>query len=227
MRPPETTSWDLIESAAAGDPTRQNQFVALYGGLLRRFLTARWRGTRYLRRLEDAVQDAFVECFKPDGVLQAADRGRPAGFRAFLQGVVRHVAQRHESSAARELRVGVGVEVDLDDVDGHGTSLSRVFDREWALELVREAAAKMTARAARLGAPARRRVDLLRLRFQDGLPIRDIAERWQVDPAYLHHQYGKARAEFRALLLQVIALHHPGSDEEIERICHQLLERFD
>jgi RNA polymerase sigma-70 factor (ECF subfamily) len=66
-------------------------------------------------------------------------------------------------------------------------------------------------------------VELLRLRFQEGLPIREIARRWQIEAAVVHHEYAKARQEFKAALLQVLAFHHPGSAADIEQQCSDLL----
>jgi RNA polymerase sigma-70 factor (ECF subfamily) len=54
--------------------------------------------------------------------------------------------------------------------------------------------------------PGVRRVELLRLRFEDNLPIRTIAERRQVSAAELHHSYALARREFKAALLEVVAV---------------------
>jgi hypothetical protein len=69
-----------------------------------------------------------------------------------------------------------------------------------------------------------RRVELLRLRFQDGLPIRSIASRWGEDPAKVHHEYATARAEFRAALREVVAFHRPGATAvEIDVACAELL----
>jgi hypothetical protein len=48
---------------------------------------------------------------------------------------------------------------------------------------------------ARSGDRAVRCVELLRLRFQEGLPIRDIATRWNEDAAKLHHEFATARDE--------------------------------
>jgi DNA-directed RNA polymerase specialized sigma24 family protein len=62
-----------------------------------------------------------------------------------------------------------------------------------------------------------RRVELLRLRFQEGMPIREIARLRGVDAASLHHEYARARREFRSALRDVIAFHHPGAPEEIDR----------
>jgi RNA polymerase sigma-70 factor (ECF subfamily) len=66
-------------------------------------------------------------------------------------------------------------------------------------------------------------VELLRARFHEGLPIRDIARRWGTDAAALHHEYAKARQEFKAALLEVVAFHHPGSPTEVEQECANLL----
>jgi len=68
--------------------------------------------------------------------------------------------------------------------------------RRWC---ARREAAQVQAEQARHGGPAAlRRVELLHLRFHDGLPIREIAERWQADAAQVHHDYARARQEFKA-----------------------------
>jgi hypothetical protein len=101
--------------------------------------------------------------------------------------------------------------------------MSGAFDRAWAKALVREAAQVQESRARSAGEAACRRVELLRLRFHDGLPIREIASRWQMDNAVLHHEYAKARQEFKAALEEVVAFHHPGPPEAIEQECANLL----
>ena len=37
------------------------------------------------------------------------------------------------------------------------------------------------------------------------------------------HEYAKARQEFKAALLVVVAFHHPGAPAEVERDCTHLL----
>ena len=87
-----------------------------------------------------------------------------------------------------------------------------------------EAAHLQRQQATESGAEAVRRVELLRLRFEEGLPIRTIAERWGVPAAdALHHAYALARQEFRAALLEVVAFHQPGSPAEVEQEAADLL----
>src|SRR5262249_20570614 len=145
------------------------------------------------------------------------------GFRAFLYGVVRNVALRLETARARDQKHRPADGVELENVAGDETSLSLVFDRAWAKAILREAAARQTATAGQAREAAQKRVELLRLRFQEGLPIRDIAQRWQVDAAVLHHEYAKARQEFKAALLEVVAFHHPGPPAAAEQECANLL----
>jgi hypothetical protein len=59
-----------------------------------------------------------------------------------------------------------------------------------------------------------RRVELLRLRFQDSLPIRDIAMLWNEDPASVHHEYATARKEFSTALRQALAFQNPNATPE-------------
>ena len=90
--------------------------------------------------------------------------------------------------------------------------------------MLKEATRVQAATAARAGKAAERRVELLRLRFGEGLPIRAIAARWEVDAAQLHHEYATARAEFRAALREVVAFHQPGRPaDELDSACAELL----
>ena len=86
-----------------------------------------------------------------------------------------------------------------------------------------EAARLQKSRAAKGGAEAVRRIELLQLRFEENLPIREIAQRWGIEATRLHHEYAIARQEFRATLLEVIAFHHPGSPAELEMEATGLL----
>lgn len=175
-----------------------------------------------LQQLEDAVQDVFVECFKADGVLDRVQRGA-GGFRPYLYGVARNVALRIETEQTRRREQQACGDLDLNAVADSEANLSRIFDRAWANAILREAAQRMGKQAEAKGTAAARRVQLLRLRFQEGLPIRAIAERWQANAAALHHEYAKARQEFKDALRAVVAYHHPGSENDIDAECANLL----
>jgi RNA polymerase sigma factor (sigma-70 family) len=222
MAQAETTCWTVIEAAAAGCAQEREVFARRYQAIVRSYLAARWCGSSLqLDDLDDAVQDVFVECFKQGGMLARVERNRPGGFRAFLYGVVRNVARRVEACRGRD-RKAAG-DVDLDQFPAEEESQARQFDRAWARSLLREAARLQEEHARCAGAVALRRVELLRLRFHDGLPIRTIAERWQIDAAELHHEYARARQEFKAALAEVVAFHHPGTPAEVEHECANLL----
>jgi RNA polymerase sigma-70 factor (ECF subfamily) len=192
--------------------------------VVRAYLAARWRGSKLLPELDDTVQDVFIECLRDGGLLERAQADRPGGFRAFLYGAVRNVALRAEARRARQLAREPGEVVDLQRIAGGEEALSRVYDRAWAKAVVREAAERQSALAAQLGEAAVRRVELLRLRFHEGMPIREIAGRWGRDTASLHHEYARAREEFRSALREVVAFHHPGSNADVDRECAQLLK---
>jgi RNA polymerase sigma factor (sigma-70 family) len=217
----ESTCWTVIEAAAAGCAAEREAFAHRYHAVVRGYLAARWRNRPLRCDLDDAVQEVFVECFKQGGMLARAQRDRCGGFRAFLYGVVRNVARRLEAQRGRS-RQAAG-DVDLDQFPADEESQARLFDRAWARSLLREAAQRQEDHARRAGAAALRRVELLRLRFHDGLPIRTIAARWQIEAATLHHEYAKARQEFKAALAEVVAFHHPGPPAEIEKECANLL----
>ena len=214
----ETTCWTMIRDAAAGDDDGRRAFAARYADAVRGYLVARWRGTGYIQSLDDAVQEVFVESFRDGGALERVDDDRPGGFRAYLYGLVRNVALRVETRAARS-KEGQAPTAMLDGPDE--ARLSRVFDRSWARSIMRDAARRMDQYAT--DDDARRHVELLHLRFGEGMPIRDIAARWEADPVQVHRQYAKARAAFREALLEVVAEHVPGDPAAAERECGELL----
>jgi RNA polymerase sigma-70 factor (ECF subfamily) len=213
---PESTCWTIIRAAAAGSAGDREELARRYLGVVRAYLGARWRGSPLRQDLGDAVQEVFVECFRDGGFLEATAAGRVPNFRPFLYGVVRNVARRFEARPAR-------VPVPLPEVPANEESLSHLFDRTWAQALMIEAAQLQKHQAKGRGKEAVRRVELLRLRFEENLPIRAIAERWGVEPAPLHHAYALARKEFKAALMEVVAFHLPGSPAEVEQEAAGLL----
>src|SRR5262245_3616231 len=216
-RAPDQTCWTLIRSAAGGDPAARERFAHVYLPVVRAYLGARWKTSSHPPDVDDAAQDLFVECFRVGGLLEKADADRPGGFRAFLLGAARNVARRHEFRRWPADSLPDGLSAD-------DTGPAEAFDKAWARALLREAATVQQKSAEQSGPAAVRRVQLLRLRFHDGLSIRDIAKRWGEDPAKLHHEYATARDEFRAALREVIAFHHPTATAgELDRLTAELL----
>src|SRR5262245_23568033 len=134
--PAESTCWTMIRGAAEGNPSDRAQFVRVYEPVVRAYLVARWRTDE--PDLDDAIQEVFLACFQPEGVLERADPGRPGGFRAFLYGVARNVARRVETRKARRRERPLEGESAEEPV-AEEESLSRAFDRAWAKALMREA----------------------------------------------------------------------------------------
>jgi RNA polymerase sigma-70 factor (ECF subfamily) len=217
MSTSESTCWTVIRAAAAGSPAERAELARRYLGVVRAYLAARWRGSHLRHDLDDAVQEVFVECFRQGGVLQAAGAGRVPSFRAFLYGVVRNVARRFECRPVRAAGP-------LPEIAANEEGLSRLFERAWAQAIMTEAAQLQQRRASERGPEAVQRVELLRLRFEENLPIRTIAVRWGVPAAGLYHAYALARQEFKAILVEVVAFHHPGSPAEVEQEAASLLK---
>jgi DNA-directed RNA polymerase specialized sigma24 family protein len=214
----DATCWTLIHAAAGGDRAARDGFARLYEPIARIYLAARWRQSTCLATMDDAVQDVFVECFKSNGVLDKVVETHPDGFRAFFHGVLRNIARRHESARGVSQRFS-------DNLAADETSLSRAFDKAWARSLLKEAARVQAEDAHASGERAVKRVELLRLRFQEGLPIRDIAARWSENAAKLHHEFAIARDEFRAALRKVVAFHMPAAGQpQLETACRAVLE---
>lgn len=207
------TCWSMIHDAAAGNAAARNRFARLYEPVIRAYLGNRWKQSTH--SIDDAVQDVFVELFKPGGALEKVEADRAGGFRAFLYGAVRIVAMRHEAHR----RIANPLPTDHPDNE---TSLAAAFDKAWATTLLREAARLQMERAD--DERSRRRVELLQMRFQRGLPIREIAAEWNEDAAKLHHEYATAKEEFRTALRSVVAFHQPtATPGEIDRACGELI----
>ena len=209
MATSESTCWTVIRAGAAGSPADRDELGRRYLGIVQSYLSARWRGSALRKDLDDATQEVFVECFRQGGALETAGAGHVANFRAFLYGVVRNVARRFESQPSRPNAL-------LPNVDAKEASLSELFERSWAASIMAEAARLQKSRAIQGGTEAVRRIELLRLRFEENLQIREISQRWNIDAARLHHDYALARQEFRDALMEVVAFHHPGSPAELE-----------
>ncbi len=219
----------LVRGAAEGREKDRDRFARCYEDVIRAYLGAKWRGLTLYDELDDAVQEVFIECFRQGGVLDRAEHDRPGGFRAFLFGVIRNVAMRFESARGKERERAKPGSV-APDIARDEATLSQIFDRAWANALLREAAVAMENRAVRAdedrstGIGARRRVELLKLRFEEDLPIREIARRWDSEAATLHKEYARAREEFKAALVEVLTFHQPGTAAELEERCRGLLQ---
>ena len=214
----------MIRGAAAGLAQDREKFAHRYEAVVRTYLGARWRQSPLTAEIDDATQEVFVACFQDRGVLARADAERPGGFRPFFYGVVRNIARRFETGRATRKETQPTSSF-LDGGAAVGDNgFAEVFDRAWVLALLKQAANHHKDLAQALGETGRRRVELLRLRFEEGLPIREIAKRWDLDPAGVHKEYARARDDFKAALLEVVAFHYPGAPPgEVGRECARLL----
>ena len=217
----QDTCWSVVRAASEGDADARSAFGRSYAGAIRGFLAARWRASHALRdELDDAVQEVFVECLKPGGVLDRADPER-GDFRGLLFAVGRNVARRFEERALARRRIHPDDEW-LGEVASDDPGQETVFDRNWARTLLRLCRRRHRALAFADGEAGRRRIELLERRFRDDEAIRDIAARWGVSADQVHQAYRKARGEFYRCLRDVVARHAPaGADVDAE--CRRLL----
>jgi len=222
-----STRWSVIHGAAQGNKSDRDEFARRYEGVVHAYLGARWRESPMLQDVDDAVQEVFVNCFREGGVLARVERDRPGGFRAYFFAAIRNVARVFERKHGRERVSPAPTSSAMDRVPADDESIGSALDRAWAQALVNEAREYQAEWARDQGPDAQQRVELLHLRFGEGMPIRDIARLWEAEPAHVHHEYAKARKEFKTALLEVTAFHHPGSQEEVELECARLLEIVD
>ena len=125
---------------------------------------------------------------------------------------------------ATVLAQGPQEEVELDAINVDKTSLSMVFDRAWAVQLIKRAGILQAEMAEKSGPDAVRRVELLRLRFRDEKPIREIANLWGIEAVQLHREYKKARNEYLEALQHIVSIENEGANAaEIDEHCRQLM----
>lgn len=221
---PHDTCWTMLRAASAGDANAKSIFARSYTAPIRAYLGHRWRNNGLAASVDDALQDVFVECMKPGGVLDHADQER-GDFRALLYGVVRNVARRFEKRAARPSQLQPAESVHLDELPAQQEALSRVFDRAWARSLLREAVLRHAQAARRGDDDTRTRYRILRLRHQRGLPIREIAIRLdERDVDAVHNAYRRGRREFRTFLREVIARHTGAGRDSLDAECRRVTE---
>lgn len=212
------TSWTLIDSARDGDQAARERFAREYEPIVRSYFGARWRTGTLASEIDDAVQEVWIDCLRERGALERADPERP--FRPFLAGVARTVALRFEQRRAR----GEAIAMEEESHEARETRVSVAFDRAFAQKVMRDASELQRARAAAAGGVKLRRVELLELRFQDGLTIPQIAALWGEDAARLHHLYADARADFLEALRDVVRQRGgPTGGEALERECEWML----
>lgn len=217
------TSWNLLHAAASGEKAARSCFVTRYRPAVEAYLRARWRRSPLIDAVDDAAQEVFLECLKPGGVLEKAAPGLGSGFRAYLYGVVRNVAR---SVADRRRRAAVdqaSSDVLAGVPDEDAGAADEALDREWLRTLVREVVELQEAEAPFKGDAARRRIDLIRLRFLEGLSVPEIAERWKCEASRVHHIHAHARREFRECLHRVLERHHPDDPEGAGRELEETL----
>jgi RNA polymerase sigma-70 factor (ECF subfamily) len=219
----DATCWILIENAAAGDPNARAEFSSRYLPVVRAYLAARWRNRLSGDELEDAIQDVFVECLREGGVLQSVRALGDGSFRQYLFGTVRNMALRIESARARRLDSPDVQAPPAESIPHTETSLSRVFDRAWAVAILRQAAEEQARVARERGPEHVRRVELLKQLFHEGRTIAELAGLWKIDAVVLHREYARARREFERALRTVTSFHHPESPEAALRECRELV----
>lgn len=211
----------MLRAASTGDRDARTSFSRTYTSTIRGYLEARWQGRLLSGETDDAVQDVFLECFKPGGVLERADEQR-GEFRGLLFGVTRNVARRFEQRALERGRLRPEDSAWLEHVAAEEAGQATLFDRSWARALIKRTKHLHRERALADGPAGEKRIELLERRFGDDEAIREIALRWGTPAQDVHNLYRKARTEFYGCLREIVAFHAPtGAD--LDAACRRVL----
>ena len=225
---PDSTCWTVIKGAAAGRAESRETFARTYASVIGAYFAARWKLPASHEEVRDALQEVLLDCFKTRGALERVDPDRPGGFRAFLYGIARTAAHNIERRRARRLDRQAEAGFNPDDLPADEATLSQVFDRAWARMLARTAVGLMIKRANDEGRETRIRGEVMRLRYSDDLPPREIARRLQVERREVYRVLATAKNEFRNALLDVMAHNNPhASPRDLEKKCVGMLALID
>jgi RNA polymerase sigma factor (sigma-70 family) len=217
----------MIHRAADGSVTAGNGFAERYMKVVRTALGARWNGRpNLLQDVDDAAQEVMVDCLKMNGALGRADSQAKGGFRAYLYGITQRTALKFETKAARRFRRESPGSFHPDQVAADDTTLGSALDRSLAKAVMQGAFDLYDQRAADQDEDYGRRVELLRLRFYDGLPIRDIADRWQEPREKVHRTRVRALREFKDCLRELLGLQEGCAGETLDAELARLLDQL-
>ena len=215
------TCWTVIRAAASGDSAARSTFANTYEATVRGYIEIRWRGRVLANEAGDAVQEVFIECLKPGGVLERADADQ-GELRGLLRRVTQNVARRFEERAIKKGRIRPEQSDWLAELQSDEPGQATAFDRCWAHSIIEETTLRFRKLAAKDGKAGQQRIDLLERRFGSDEPIREIAASWNLPAQDLHNAYKKARKEFYHCLREVMSFHRPNTTD-LERECRTVL----
>lgn len=194
-------SWQEALAAARGDAAARAVFWLHHVRRIHAWLWLRWRHGTLRSSIDDATQEVYLECFRPGGAFAHFDPARAHhGVLPFLHAVVRNVAQRFERSRRRERahQIDYAVEHTTFADAPLTTSGDATIDRE------RLAAAldHLDDGDPEPGGPHSLRT-FVRLHFEEGRPVREIARAWQAPPTLVHELRRRACRRLRACLRRI------------------------
>ena len=162
------TRWTDIGAACAGDEETWARLLAKYRGPVQAFVRAQGLAAQ----AEDLAQEVFLVLFQ-EGVLKRADpeQGR---FRSLLQAVTRNVVRRHLAHGKAQKRGGGVAHLPLEAGDGVAAEQAS-FDREWTLNLLELALARLAEEHPRYHAA-------VEAFFLQGLPQKEVARTLEETP---------------------------------------------
>lgn len=218
----DSTCWTIVNGAAGGSSAAREEFCRRYDSVIRTYLARRWRLSAGHDDVTEGLQEVLMECLRPAGPLERVDAERPGGFRAFLYGVTSRTAAAMERRLARARRGNAKAGFDPDRVERDEQTLSQAFDRGWAEMIGREARRQLATQAA-VDPRLADRMRCLELRYVEGLPPREIAEKIGGTPEQVYELLRAAKNDYRDALLEVMSAYFPGATrKDLESRCQEL-----
>jgi RNA polymerase sigma factor (sigma-70 family) len=232
----DSTRWTVVLKAGNSSATSAQAFTALselcqiYWRPLYGFLRRKGYGRE---DAQDLTQGFFAHLIESRGHARAdPEKGR---FRAFLLTALKNfIADAHDRE--RALKRGGGMILEKLD-DSTETRIVRdvkwqadeVYDREWAVALVRQALGRLAQECALAGKAELFGYFLpyLAAPEESRIPYEKIAQRSRRAVITLRHELARLRARYRAVLREEVrgTLRDPADvDEELRHLCHALVK---
>ncbi len=216
------TSWNLVSLAGTDVDLARREFALRYEKFVRRVLAKRWLGTIFCNDFDDAIQEVFIECFKPGGVIERADSRRGNSFRTLLFQVASHVAARFERSHRRWQSQGMDEDLLNEMATTHASGYD-VVTQEEVSDLVREALRRMIHHH---DPDVRSRGQLLDRHICQNEKIIAMAGGDSGVAERLHREHRKAKKEWKSFLVEVVQSEYRVPEHEAQLIVLNLLSAF-
>jgi RNA polymerase sigma factor (sigma-70 family) len=225
-----TTHWSVVLAAGARDPKRARTALTTlcqtYWYPLYAYIRHRGHGPE---DAQDLTQDFFMRLLETNAL--ASIRREGGKFRSYLLTALNHFlvdewrrAHARKRGAGRVFSLEVqGAETRFSREPAHGETPEKLFERNWALALLRSVYDRLCREYQRTGkGPMFAELKFCLTGERSSIPYAELGSRLQVSESAVKVSVHRLRRRFRELLREEVA-HTVGREEEVEEELRNLL----